>query len=90
MGVVTIIGVLLFFRPLAETDVVATARPPLIALSIYSVLSVLLLDWAARRTGSSYSAAFIIASAQLIFIADLLGRGERGVLTAAAGTVRVI
>lgn len=89
MGVVTIIGVLLFFRPLAETDVVATAWSPLIALSIYSVLSVLLLDWAARRTRSSYSAAFIIASAQFIFIVDLLARGERGVLTAAAGTVLV-
>ena len=86
MGVVTIIGVLLIFRPLAEADVVSTAWSAPIALSIYSVLSVLLVDWAARRTRNSYSAAFIIASAQFIFIIDLLARGERGVLTATAGT----
>ena len=86
MGVVTIIGVLLVFRPLAEADTVSAAWSAPIAISVYLLLSVLLLDWASRRTRSSYSAAFIIASAQFIFIIDLLSRGERGVLTAAAGT----
>ena len=87
MGVVTIIGVLFVFKPMAEADAASAAWPPLVAISVYLVLSVLLLDWAARRTRNSYSAAFIIASAQIIFIVDLLSRGERGVLTAAAGTV---
>ena len=86
MGIVTILGVVSFFRPLAEAGTVSPAWSPPIAISIYLVLSVLLLDWAARRTRSSYSAAFVIASAQFIFIVDLLSRGERGVLIAAAGT----
>ena len=86
MGLVTIVGVLFVFQPLAESDEGSTAWPPLIAVSMYLVLSVLLLDWAARQTRSSYSAAFVIASAQVIFILDLLSRGERGVLTAVAGT----
>ena len=86
MGLVTIVGVLFFFRPLAEADEVSTAWAPPIAISVYLVLSVLLLDWSARQTRSSFTAAFVIASAQFIFIVDLLARGERGVLTAVAGT----
>ena len=86
MGVVTIGGVLLVFRPIAEGDTVSPAWPPVLAILVYLVLSVLLLDWAARQTRSSYSAAFVIASAQFIFIVDLLSRGERGMMTAAAGT----
>jgi hypothetical protein len=53
---------------------------------IYLVLSVMLLDWTAQRTRNSFSAAFVIAAAQFIFVVDLLARGERGVLTAVAGT----
>ena len=90
MAIVTVVGVLLFFRPLAEADTVTAAWPPLIGIAVYLILSVLLLDWAVRKTRSSYSAAFIIASAQFIFIIDLLARGERGLLTAAAGTALLI
>jgi hypothetical protein len=90
MGVVTVAGVVLFFRPLAEADTASEAWPPLIAIAVYLVLSVLLLDWAARQTRSSYTAAFVIASSQFIFIIDLLSRGERGVLTAAGGTALLI
>ena len=89
-GLVTIAGVVFIFRPLAEADTVSSAWPAPIAISVYLVLSVVLLDWAARRTRSSYSAAAIIASAQFIVIVDLLSRGERGVLTAAAGTALLI
>ena len=84
-GLVTITGVMFFFRPLAEADAVSPAWPAAIAISVYLVLSVILLDWAARRTRSSYS-----ASAQFIVIVDLLSRGERGILTAAAGTALLI
>lgn len=87
MGVVTIVGVLFVFRPLSETDTMPEAWSPLIGLSVYLVLSVLLLDWAARRTRNSYTAAFVIASAQFIFIVDLYFRRERGILTTVAGTV---
>ena len=90
MGVVTVAGVVLFFRPLAEADTASEAWPPLIAIAVYLVLSVLLLDWAARQTRSSYTAAFVIASSQFIFIIDLLSRGERGVLTATGGTALLI
>jgi drug/metabolite transporter superfamily protein YnfA len=87
MGVVTIGGVILFFRPLADADNAAIVWPAPIALAVYAGLSVLLLDWAAQRLKSSFAAAFIIAMSQFIFIVDLLSRGERGVLTAAAGIV---
>ena len=89
MGVITIAGVVFVFRPLAEADTPSAAWPPLIAITVYLVLSVLLLDWAAARLRSSYSAAFLIAAAQFIFILDLLARGERGLMTAVAGTALV-
>jgi hypothetical protein len=84
-GVVTMLGVVFIFRPVAEVDTRSSPWPPSIAIAVYLVLSVLLLDWAARRMVSSYSAAFVIAAAQSIFIVDLLSRGERGLMTAAAG-----
>ncbi len=87
MGIVTILGVVVFFRPIAEVDKASAAWPAPIALAIYAGLSVLLLDWAAQRLRSSYSAAFIIAAAQFIFVVDLLARGERGLLTAVAGAL---
>ncbi len=90
MGLVTVTGVIFIFRPLAEADTASAAWPAPVAILVYLVLSVLLLDWAARRTRSTYSAAFIIGSAQFIVIVDLLSRGERGVLTAAAGTALLI
>jgi hypothetical protein len=85
MGTVTVAGVLLFFRPVAESDTVTTAWPPPLALSVYLVLSIALFDWAARRMHSSLSAAVVIAAAQAIFIVDLLSRAERGLMTALAG-----
>jgi hypothetical protein len=90
MGVVTVVGVVFLFRPIAQGDAGSGEWPAPIAVSVYLVLSVLLLDWAARRTRSSFSAAFVIASAQFIFIVDLLARGERGLLTAVAGTALLV
>jgi hypothetical protein len=84
-GLVTMLGVLLVFRPVAEVDPIPPPWPPPIAIGVYLLLSVFLLDWAARRMRSSYSAAFVIAAAQSILIVDLLARGERGLMTAAAG-----
>lgn len=87
--VITIVGVLFFFRPIAESDAGVAPWPAPVALAVYAGLSILVLDWGARRTGSSYSAAFIVAASQAIFIIDLLSRGERGLLTAAAGLILV-
>ncbi len=86
MGLVTVLGVLFFFLPISSGDTVATEWPPLVAVSVYVLLSIALFDWAATRIGNSFSAAFIIAGAQFIFIVDLLARGDRGVMTAASGT----
>ena len=86
MGLVTILGVLFFFLPISRGDTIAAEWPPLIAVSVYVLLSIALFDWAATRIGSSFSAAFVIAGAQFIFIIDLLARGERGIMTAVAGT----
>ena len=87
MGITTIVGVVVFFRPLADADKASTAWSAPIALAIYAGLSVLLFDWVAQRLRNSFAAAFVIAAAQFIFIVDLLARGERGILTAAAGTL---
>ncbi len=86
MALVTVLGVLFFFLPISSGDTAAAEWPPLIAVSVYVLLSIALFDWAAIRFGSSFSAAFVIAGAQFIFIVDLLARGERGVMTAVAGT----
>ena len=88
-GLVTVIGVLFLFQPITAGDTVGEPWPPAIAIATYLVLSVLLLDWAACRTGSSWAAAIVIGSAQLIFIVDLLARGERGLKTAIAGALLV-
>lgn len=53
MGVITIAGVMLLFRPLAESEAPAVAWPPFVAVTVYLVASVLLLDWASRLTRSS-------------------------------------
>lgn len=84
-GLVTMLGVLFVFRPVAAADTISSPWPPLVAIAVYLVLSVSLLEWSARRMRSSYSAAFAIAAAQSIFIVDLLSRGERGLMTAGAG-----
>jgi hypothetical protein len=86
MALVTVLGVLFFFLPISSGDTVAAEWPPLIAVLVYVLLSIALFDWAAIRIGSSFSAAIVIAGAQFIFIVDLLARGERGVMTALAGT----
>ena len=90
MGVVTIVGVILFFRPIAEADGASPAWPAPVALAVYVGLSILLLDWAAQRLRNSFSAAFIIAMSQSILILDLLARGERGLMTAAAGIALLV
>ena len=89
LAVVTIVGVVLLFRAIAERDESGASWHPLLAIAVYLTLSIALFDWAAHRTQSASVAAAVIAGAQGILIVDLLARGERGPLTAAIGVVLV-
>ncbi|MEM8984693.1 MAG: hypothetical protein AAGC71_16905 [Pseudomonadota bacterium] len=89
MAILTIGGVILFFRPISEADNSVGEWPAPLAMAVYAGLSIWLMDWAAQRTNNSYSAAFVVAGSQSILILDLAARGERGFLTAFAGIVLV-
>jgi len=90
MFVVTLIGVVLWFRPIAEQDEPgAPLLSPALSLTAYSLVSVVLFSWAARRMSSSSAAAFVIASAQIVLVIDLSMRGDRGWSTAGAGAVLI-
>ena len=90
VGVVTLVGVIFFFRPIEEAD---QAGSPLISaplnLAAYAALSVLLYDWAVRRTQGFFATAFIIGASQYILVIDLTLRGARGLATAAASAVLI-
>ena len=90
MCVVTLVGVLFWFKPIEETDeagrVLLSPAPNLL---VYALLSVLLFDWLARRTKSAYAAAFAIGTAQYILVIDLTLRGDRGIATAGASAVLI-
>lgn len=91
MCVVTLVGVVFWFRPIAEADAV---RVPLVSpalnLLIYSVLSVLLFGWVVRWLKRHYAAAFVIGASQYILVLDLTLRGERGIATAGASAVLIL
>jgi hypothetical protein len=92
MCVVTLFGVLLWFQPIAQS-----AKPPgvpllspALNLPVYALLSVLLFDWTARRTGSPWAAAFVLGASQYILVIDLTLRGERAIATAGASAVLLV
>ena len=87
---VTIVGVVVWFKPIADADPPGSFVPPApVSLAIYCGLSVILYDWAVRRIGGYWTTAFIIATSQVILVIDLTLRGDRGPATAAAGTVLI-
>ena len=90
VGVVTLLGVVFFFRPIEEAD---RAGFPLVSaplnLAAYTALSVLLYDWAVRRTQEFFATAFIIGASQYILVIDLTLRGERGLATAGASAILI-
>jgi len=91
MCIVTLIGVLFWFRPIEEADEAAAVLvPPALNLLIYALLSVLLFDWAVRRMKGPCAAAFLIGAAQYILVIDLTLRGARGIATAGASAVLII
>ena len=87
--VVTLVGVIFFFRPIEQADTaVGPLVHPAIGVIIYLALSVGLFDWVARQLRSAYKAAFIIAASQFILVnIDFVFRGERGPMTAGASTI---
>ena len=88
-AVVTLIGVVFFFRPIAEADTgPAVAAPAPIALLIYVGLCVALFHWLAGAMSSAWKAAFAVAACQYALVIDLTMRGERGLVTMIASGVR--
>ena len=91
-GAVMLVLVLAVFRPVAE--VVPPSEPPvhaLIAFTIYVVLAVLLFEWTATRMGNPWGAAFALGAGQFILVnVDMVLRGDRAFMTAAASTLVLV
>ncbi len=88
--VVTLVGVLFFFKPLTDGDVSFVTVHPVVGLVVYLSLCMWLFVWATDQTGSTYKGAFIVAAPQFIFILDLMFRGNRGFVTTLAGTTLLV
>lgn len=88
-GLLMLTLVLTVFRPVAE--VLPPSEPPvipLVAFAIYVVLAVLLFEWTARRMSNPWAAAFALGAGQFILVnVDMVLRGDRAVITAAASTL---
>lgn len=88
---VNFVGVVFFFRPIAEADTPGGWLPhPAIGFLVYVLLSVAVLDWAVQRFGQPVRAGLVIAASQIILVVDLVLRGERGMATGAAGAVLIL
>lgn len=90
--ILTFLGVVYFFEPIATADSVAAPPvPPALGFLVYVLLSVLLLDWVSRQVGRPVKAALIIAASQIILVSvDFVLRGERGIATGAASAVLIL
>ena len=88
-GSLMLILVLAVFRPAAEAA--PPSEPPvqpLVAFAIYVVLAVLLFEWTARRMSNPWAAAFALGAGQFILVnVDMVLRGDRAVITAAASAL---
>ena len=82
-----LVGVPLFFNPIAEADVAVPLAHPAFGFFVYVVLCVLMFHWAAGQMSSSYKGAFVVAGSQLLLIVDMTIAGKRGLATAGAGAV---
>ena len=89
-AVVTLLGVLFFFKKVAESDTSLVTAPPLLGLVIYSGFCTAIYQWAFHEMRNVYKAAIVVALPQFALIVDLTLRGERGVYTAIAGGVLLL
>lgn len=91
-GAIMLVLVLAVFRPVA--GVVPPSEPPvspMIAFAIYVALAVLLFEWAVRRMSNPWRAAFALGAAQFILVnVDMVLRGDRALVTAAASAVVLV
>ena len=91
-AIVTLVGVIYFFEPIASANV--ASAPPVPAATgflVYIMLSVLLLDWVSEQMGNPIKAALIIAASQIILVSvDFVLRGERSIATGAASAVLIL
>lgn len=88
-GTLMLVLVLAVFRPLSQ--VAPPSEPPvqpLVAIAIYVVLAVFLFEWTVRRMSNPWAAAFALGAGQFILVnVDMVLRGDRAFITAAASTV---
>lgn len=91
-GALMLILVLAVFRPV--TEVLPPSEPPvpsLVAYAIYVALAVLLFEWTARRMGTPWGAALALGAGQFILVnVDMVLRGDRALVTAAASTLVLV
>ena len=81
---VTMSGVIFFFKPIATSDTSVLSLPPIVGL-IYIFMCVGIYFWAHKETASYYKSALVVILPQAAFIIDLMLRGDRGLMTTAAG-----
>jgi protein-S-isoprenylcysteine O-methyltransferase Ste14 len=82
--VLTMLGVFLFFKPIADSETNLLALPPAVGL-IYILLCSVIYLWAFKEMGNSYKAALVVVLPQAALIVDLMLRGDRGPITTIAG-----
>ena len=86
---ITIIGVVVFFKPIASSEELRLSLPPIIAL-VYVLFCVLIYIWAFKEIKSSYKAGLVVAMPQIVLIIDLVLRGDRGPMTGLSGSFLLI
>ena len=89
-AVVTLLGVLFFFKKVSESDTSLVTVPPLIGLVIYIGFCTAIYQWAVLEMKNVYKAAIVVALPQFALIVDLTLRGERGVYTTIAGGILLL
>jgi hypothetical protein len=88
-SIITFVGIVFFFAPIADSDPVPAAAPvpAPVGFFIYVALAVALYDWLANQMNSAAKAAFGLAAAQFVLVIDFTLRGERGLVTLVASGI---
>ena len=89
-AVANLIGVPLFFNPIAKGDIGVQLVHPAVGFFTYVALCVLLFHWAAVQLDSPHKAAFVVAASQFLLIIDMTLAGKRGLATAGAGAILLL
>ena len=84
--VITLLGVIFFFKPVEASDTSILSLPPYFGLA-YIFLCVAIYLWAHKQLGNCYKAALVVTLPQVALIIDLMIRGDRGMTTTVAGSL---